>query len=59
MCSSDLGLRKAMARRLAELGQSANRIASITGHGSLKEVERYTRAVDQEKLAKEAMKSIK
>ena len=53
------GLRKAMARRLAELGQSANRIASITGHGSLKEVERYTRAVDQEKLAKEAMKSIK
>ncbi|MCZ4090788.1 tyrosine-type recombinase/integrase [Sinorhizobium psoraleae] len=47
-CSSH-GLRKAAARRLAEAGNSANHIAAVTGHLSLKEVERYTRAADQEK----------
>jgi integrase len=49
-CSSH-GLRKAAARRLAEAGNSANQIAAVTGHLSLKEVERYTRAADQEKMA--------
>ncbi len=38
-CSSH-GLRKAAARRLAEAGTSANHIAAVTGHLSLKEVER-------------------
>jgi integrase len=38
------GLRKAAARRLAEAGCSANEIAAITGHVSLEEVARYTRA---------------
>jgi integrase len=37
------GLRKATARRFAEIGCSANQIASITGHASLSEVQRYTR----------------
>ena len=41
------GLRKAAARRLAEAGCTANQIAAITGHRSLREVERYTRAADQ------------
>ena len=36
------GLRKAACRRLAEGGCSANEIASISGHATLKEVERYT-----------------
>lgn len=49
------GLRKAAARRLAEAGCSAHQIAAITGHATLAEVQRYTRAVDQEKLAREAM----
>ncbi len=49
-CSSH-GLRKAAARRLAEAGNSINHIAAVTGHLSLKEVERYTRAADQEKMA--------
>jgi integrase len=44
------GLRKAAARRLAEAGCTAHQIMSITGQ-SLKEVERYTRAVEQRKLA--------
>ncbi|GJD57764.1 tyrosine-type recombinase/integrase [Methylobacterium dankookense] len=41
------GLRKAAARRLAEAGCTAHEIASITGHRSLAEVERYTRAAGQ------------
>ena len=49
------GIRKAAARRLAEAGCSANEIASITGHKSLVEVERYTRAADQRRLAKAAV----
>jgi len=49
------GLRKAAARRLAEAGCTTHQIAAITGHKTLSEVERYTRAVDQRKLAQEAM----
>jgi enterobacteria phage integrase len=49
------GLRKAAARRLAEAGCSASEIAAITGHKTLAEVERYTRAADQERLARQAM----
>ncbi len=52
------GLRKAAARRLAEVGCSAKEIASITGHKSLEEVERYTRAADQKKLARAAVKRL-
>jgi integrase len=49
------GLRKACARRLAEIGCSANQIASITGHATLKEVSRYTSAADRKRMAREAM----
>lgn len=49
------GLRKAASRRLAEHGCSAHEIMSITGHKTLKEVERYTAAVDRKLLAKRAM----
>jgi integrase len=49
------GLRKAAARRLAEAGCSAHEIAAITGHRSLKEVERYTLSAEQARLARQAM----
>lgn len=49
------GLRKAAARRLAEAGCSTLEIASITGHASLREIERYTKAADQHRLASAAM----
>jgi integrase len=49
------GLRKAACRRLAEAGCSANEIASISGHASLDEVARYTKAADQARLARDAM----
>jgi integrase len=49
------GLRKAACRRLAEAGCSANEIAAISGHRSLNEVARYTRAVDQARMARNAM----
>jgi integrase len=53
-CSAH-GLRKAAARRLAEAGCTAHEIAAITGHASLREVQRYTKAVDQTRLAVAAM----
>ena len=43
-CSAH-GLRKAAARRLAEAGCTMHEIAAITGHASLSEVQRYTKAV--------------
>jgi enterobacteria phage integrase len=49
------GLRKAAARRLAEAGCSASEIAAITGHKTLAEIERYTRAADQARLARQAI----
>jgi integrase len=49
------GLRKAAARRLAEAGCTPHEIAAITGHASLREVERYTKAVDQRRLAEAAI----
>jgi integrase len=53
-CSAH-GLRKAAATRLADAGCSANQIAAITGHKSLSEVAHYTRAADQERLARQAL----
>lgn len=53
-CSSH-GLRKSAAKDLAEAGCSAHQIQAITGHASLKEVERYTRAAEQSRLAKSAL----
>ncbi|NGM49231.1 tyrosine-type recombinase/integrase [Caulobacter sp. 602-2] len=56
-CSAH-GLRKAAARRLAEAGCTPHQIAAITGHKSLKEIERYTRAVDQRMSAEAAMRKV-
>jgi integrase len=52
------GLRKAAMRRLAESDATANQIAAVSGHKTLKEVERYTRAADQKKLARAAMDKV-
>jgi integrase len=52
------GLRKATARRLAEAGCTANEIASITGHATLQEVSRYTKAAEQRTLAQSAMRRL-
>ena len=56
--SSVRGLRKAAARRLAEAGAGANIIASITGHASLREVERYTVAADQARMARAGIETM-
>jgi integrase len=52
------GLRKAACRRLAELGCSANVIASISGHSTLREVSRYTAAADQVRLARQGIEAL-
>src|SRR5262245_62172407 len=53
------GLRKAACRRMAEAGCTAPQIASVSGHASLKEVQRYIDAVDRAKLARVAMNKIR
>jgi integrase len=53
------GLRKATCRRLAEAGCSENVIAAISGHKSLKEVQRYTAAANQQKLARHGMEAMR
>src|SRR5215468_9877123 len=54
-CCKPHGLRKAACRRLAEAGCSANEIMSISGHATMKELVRYTKAADQARLARNAM----
>jgi integrase len=56
-CTSH-GLRKAACRRLAEAGCSEHEIAAISGHESLAEVRRYTRAASRAKMAKSAMATV-
>ena len=53
------GLRKAAARRLAEHGCTPHEIAAITGHATLKEIERYTKAASRKRLAQSAMEKVK
>jgi integrase len=57
-CSAH-GLRKAAARRFAEAGCTPHEIAAITGHASLKEIVRYTKAADQRRLATAAMQKMR
>ena len=56
-CSAH-GLRKAACRRLAEAGCTAHQIAAISGHLSLSEIERYTRAASQSQMARAAMATV-
>lgn len=49
------GLRKATMRRLAEDGATEKEIAAWSGHKTLREIERYTKAADQKRMAKSAM----
>lgn len=57
-CSAH-GLRKAAARRFAEHGCTVHEIAAITGRASLSEVQRFTRAADQKRLASAMVAKIK
>ena len=52
------GLRKASCRRLAEAGCSPHEIMSISGHATLREVERYTKAANRAKLADSAFATL-
>lgn len=49
------GLRKASMRRMAESDATEKQIASFSGHKTLREIERYTKAADQKKLARAGM----
>ena len=52
------GLRKASCRRLAEAGCSPHEIMSVSGHVTLKEVERYTKAANRALLANSAIAAL-
>jgi integrase len=52
------GLRKAFCRVAAEAGLTPHQIMAITGHRTLAEVTRYTKAADRKKLAIEGMRMI-
>ena len=52
------GLRKAACRRLAEAGASAPEIAAISGHLSIKEVQRYIAAADRKAMAQSGMAKV-
>jgi integrase len=52
------GLRKAMCRRLAEAGCSEKQIAAISGHKTLRMMQRYTEAADQERMARAAIEQL-
>lgn len=57
-CSAH-GLRKLAATRLANAGCSTDHIKAITGHRSMSEVARYTKAADQRRLARQAMSMLR
>lgn len=52
------GLRKAGCRRLAEAGASAPEIVAISGHLSIKEVQRYIAAADRKMMAQAGMAKV-
>lgn len=52
------GLRKVAAVRMAEAGCTAHEIMAVTGHASIKEVDRYTQAADQKANARTAMSKV-
>jgi integrase len=52
------GLRKALCRRLAEGGCTVHEIQAVSGHVSLTEVQRYTKGVEQKRLAIAAMERV-
>jgi integrase len=52
------GLRKALLRRLAENGASTRQIMSVSGHKTLREVERYTEAAERKVMAAAALSTL-
>ena len=56
-CSAH-GLRKCAATRLADAGCSLHQVMAMTGHRSMSEVARYTKAADQARLARQATRTL-
>lgn len=56
-CSAH-GIRKATSTALAEAGATPHEIMAITGHQTLEEVERYTKAASRKKTADSAMRKL-
>jgi integrase/recombinase XerD len=57
-CSAH-GVRKATSTALAESGATPHEIMAVTGHQTLEEVERYTKAANRKKTADSAMAKLR
>jgi len=57
-CSAH-GVRKAPSTALAEAGAMPHEIMAVTGHQTLEEVERYTKAASRKKTADAAMAKLR
>jgi site-specific recombinase XerD len=57
-CSAH-GVRKATSVELAEAGATPHEIMAVTGHQTMKEVERYTKAASRKKTADSAMSKLR
>jgi integrase/recombinase XerD len=57
-CSAH-GVRKATSTALADAGATPHQIMAVTGHQSLEEIERYTKAASRKKNADAAMARLK
>lgn len=56
--SSPHGLRHAICANLADVGCTPHQIQAITGHKNLKEIETYTKAANQKRLAQVAIAAL-
>ena len=52
------GLRKSATETLAELGLTNHQIMAITGHTTLKEVDRYTKDAERRRMAESGYGSL-
>jgi hypothetical protein len=52
------GLRKAWCRRAAEAELSEAQIMAVSGHKTSREVQRYIKMIDRERLAKQAIAAV-
>ncbi|MBV6633860.1 MAG: tyrosine-type recombinase/integrase [Alphaproteobacteria bacterium] len=57
-CSAH-GLRKSMSDTIAEAGGTDHEVMSVTGHQTIAEVQRYTKAARRDRIANSAMDKIK
>jgi site-specific recombinase XerD len=52
------GLRKSLGKMMAETGASTRQLMEMLGHDDIEHAELYSRAAEQERLARDAMTKV-